>query len=260
MIRKLFLIPFMIAHTLFTLSPEMTKKIGEQIWQNEASGREDLLVFWNEKESFPSFGIGHNIWFPEGREFQYTQSFPLLCDYLKDHGVSLPSWLEESLPSGAPWQNREDFYSDHARTKELQQLFVTTVDLQTQFMIDRLEQKLIDIKKSAPEEDREKVEQNINLMMSSAQGTYALVDYLNFKGDGLNPKEESNGKRWGLLSVLIDMPNNLTQDNVTKAFTIAAAKKLLMLIEHSAPDYRRITFLAGWMKRLGTYSNSKLFS
>ncbi len=247
------------AHRVFALSQEMTKKIGEQIWQNEASGREDLLVFWNEKESFPSLGIGHNIWFPEGHEIKYTQGFPLLCNYLKAHDVALPEWLKETLSIGAPWKNREDFYHDHSHREELRQLLVDTVDLQTEFMIDRLHQRLSDISKALPDEDRERVEQNINLMLSSALGTYALVDYLNFKGDGINPKEESNGERWGLLQVLIDMPKNLTKDTVTKAFAITAAKKLVMLIEHSSPSYHRIHFLAGWMKRLSTYSRHELF-
>ncbi len=95
-------------------------------------------------------------------------------------------------------------------------------------------------------------------MLSSAVGTYILVDYLNFKGDGLNPLEKSNGKPWGLLSVLQDMPENLTQENVTKAFTIAATKKLLMLIEHSSPDYKRLHFFGGWITRLNTYTKKSI--
>jgi hypothetical protein len=263
MIKKEFIISIVIVSNfvnLLAMSPEIMQKIGGQIWQNEASGREDLLVFWNEKESFPSLGIGHNIWFPEGHEIKYTQGFPLLCDYLKKSGIQWPPWVEDALPKGAPWKNREEFYQDQERITELRQLLVATIPLQTKFMYDHLIQKIPKLILEAPIAQREKITQHINLLLTSALGTYILVDYLNFKGDGLNQKEESNGQRWGLLSVLIGMPENLTPDNVNKAFIVSAAKKLLMLIEHSAPDYRRVAFLPGWMNRLSTYNKSSIFS
>ncbi len=260
MIRKeLFLIAGLLVNFKnMTMNPEVLQKIGKQIWHNEAGGSQEHLVFWNEKESFPSLGIGHNIWCPEGHEIAYTQGFPLLCDYLKQHNIALPAWLEEALKKGAPWNNRQAFYSDQARTQELRQLLVDTVPLQTQFMVDRLTHKLAEIIQAAPVEQRNKIEQRINLMRTSPLGIYILVDYLNFKGDGLNPKEESNGLRWGMLSVLLDMPDNLTSENVTKAFTVAAAKRLLLLIEHSAPEYQRLNFLGGWMKRLSTYTKQDI--
>ena len=61
-----------------------------------------------------------------------------------------------------------------------------------------------------------------------------LIDYLNFKGSGLDPKEQSNGQRWGLLQVLIDMPDSLTEDKVNQAFTISAIKILVALVQNSA--------------------------
>ena len=92
-------------------------------------------------------------------------------------------------------------------------------------------------------------------MLSCPQGTYALVDYLNFKGNGLSQSEELKGQRWGLLQVLMDMPYNLTAENVNKAFAVSAAKVLLRRIENSAPDYTFIAYLEGWIKRVSTYAN-----
>ena len=235
------------------LSTTEIEQIGRQIWQNEASGKEELLVFWNKNEDFPSLGIGHNVWFPQGQAAQYSEGFPLLCQFLKEHGVVLPSWLEQALKTGAPWQTRELFYQDLDRTQQLKQLLVSTIELQTEFMLNRFEQKLPLIIAAADPKQRKIIQKNIDLMLSTPAGTYALVDYLNFKGDGLNSKEALKGMRWGLLAVLQDMPQGLTQNNVVKAFAASAAKKLLLRIENSGPDYKLITFLHGWMKRISTY-------
>jgi len=248
-----FLLLLLSCQNIFTLSQQETEKIGQQIWHNEASGKEELLVFWNQHEAFPSLGIGHTIWPPAGSDVPYTSDFPALCDYFKKNDVVLPAWLEQSKGIGAPWQSRQEFYDDHERTQELRQLLVKTVGLQTQFMIDRVSQQLPNIIEATPVEKREQITKQIDLLLSIPQGTYTLVDYLNFKGAGLSPKEENNGQRWGLLPVLLDMPDNLTQENVTKAFAVSAAKKLLMRIENSAPDYKYIIFLHGWMKRISTY-------
>ncbi|MCX5923503.1 MAG: hypothetical protein NTU89_02950 [Candidatus Dependentiae bacterium] len=261
MIKKLFILAswlLLSQQNIMSLSPDVISRIGKQIWHNEASCREDYLTYWSDKESFPSFGIGHSIWIPQGHEVKYTQGFHPLCEHLKDNGIILPSWLEDSLSTGAPWQNRTDFYNDQEKLQELRKLFSSTVAHQAQFMVIRLKNKLPEIINAAPKSKRKKVKRIIDLMLSSAIGTYVLVDYLNFKGDGLNPAEQSNGKSWGLLSVLLDMPENLTQTNVTKAFTVAATKKLLMLIEHSGPDYNRLNFFGGWITRLNTYTKKSI--
>lgn len=247
------------AQCLPAISSEDAHKIDMQIFQNEASGREDLLVFWSQYEPFPSLGIGHNIWFPKGRIFSYTEQFPLLCDFLQKYGIQLPAWLQEARKDGAPWASRTEFLRDAKRVQELRDLLKSTVDLQTYFMIERLEEKLILIIESAPLEQRELIVQTSALLKSTTLGIYALIDYLNFKGDGLNPKEESRGERWGLAQVLLDMPDDLNQENIHKAFTVSAAKILLRLVENSAPDYQRVKFLKGWINRVSSYANTTLF-
>lgn len=241
------------------MNADSAKKIGMQIWNNEASGRRDLLVFWNQYESFPSLGIGHCIWYPEGQTGKFTEQFPQLCFYLKENNIQLPDWLEQAILTGAPWPSRNDFLRDIEHIEELTQLLELTIDLQILFMVERLEQRLPLIIEAVPDEKKEQIIYNIELLKSSDLGLYALIDYLNSKGDGLNPLEESRGDRWGLLQVLLDMPDNLNQDNITKAFTVSAAKILLRLIQNSAPDYRRVKFLNGWMKRVSTYADQNIF-
>lgn len=235
------------------LSALEIEQIGLKVWHNEAAGKEELLVFWHPNEDFPSLGIGHNIWLPASQKDRFAQGFPVLCEYLKKNGVKLPAWLEKAKNHGAPWSGRDDFYKDYARRNELRQILAQTVALQTQFMIDLMSKKLPLIIDATPKAQRARVKRNINLMLSTSKGTYALVDYLNFKGDGLNPREESNGERWGLYAVLLDMPDKLNKNNVNKAFAICAGKKLLTRIKNSGPDYKLLPFLQGWMKRIGTY-------
>lgn len=234
-------------------------KIGNLVWNNEMNKRTDQLVYWSEHESFPSFGIGHFIWLPDTTHLPFSQTFPSLCAYLKAHGIKLPHWLELTYQKPAPWKSQQDFLHDHKKIHDLRRLLSSTVELQTNFMIDRLHKLLPKLLLATPIRRRQAVKHNVNLLLSTPLGTYALIDYLNFKGDGLNPEEVFHKHRWGLLQVLLAMPDNLNETNVHAAFAIAAEKILLKLIEVSAPEYNRLKFLNGWTKRVSTYADQKLF-
>jgi hypothetical protein len=247
----------LFCNTIVPVNKKEAKQIGMLIWQNEASQRIDLLAVWNKNETFPSLGIGHFIWFPKNQRPKFTEQFPLLCQYLKQHGITLPHWLERALRTGAPWSCREQFLQDNKKLDELRNLLASTIDLQINFIIDQFKQQVPGILEAAPEKYKSKVTYNINLMLSCPQGTYALVDYLNFKGNGLLQAEELKGQRWGLLQVLVEMSamsDRLTSSNVNQAFAIAAAKILLRRIENSAPAYPLAQYLGGWIKRVGTYA------
>ena len=47
------------------------------------SERAEYLTHWNEGEDFPSLGIGHFIWFPEGVDAPFDEQFPALISYLR---------------------------------------------------------------------------------------------------------------------------------------------------------------------------------
>lgn len=250
-------IGLLIPYKTLSINKSDAKKIGMQIWKNEAAQREDLLVFWHEREPFPSLGIGHAIWFPQGIDVPYKQQFPTLCSYLKKHGVKLPEWLEKAKET-APWKSRSEFLQDTTRTTELRTLLASTIDLQTYFMIEQLRKVWKRILNDTPPEKRAILTKKFNLLRSSIRGNYALIDYLNFKGSGINPREECNGDRWGLLQVLSDMPDTINTENATKAFSVSAAKILLKRIENSAPDYPHLPALPGWIKRVCTYSDPQI--
>lgn len=237
------------------LSDEDAHEIGQVIWFNEASKREDLLVFWNKYEPFPSLGIGHNIWFPEGQEFEHKQMFPSLCDYLQEHDIELPQWLEQAKDTGAPWQTREEFYDDAVRRQELRNLLVTTMPLQTHFMVTNFKLEMPKILYEAKVKDCEKIVSNVYKLEASKLGLYALIDYLNFKGSGIKNKE--NG--WGLLQVLSAMPEEVEEAKVNKAFAASAALILAKRIHNSGPEYNDIRWLDGWMNRIAGYADPGIF-
>jgi hypothetical protein len=246
------------------ISAEDRRKIGTAIFANECSKQDKYLVFWSPHESCISLGINHTIWFPQNYTGpRYTEGFPLLCIFLREQEVALPTWLDEALAQGgAPWKSREEFEQDQERKEQLRTLLKQTIDLQAAFAIHRLDEQWPKILAAAPDDNSaQKLMYHYVLLRSSLLGTYALVDYLNFKGDGLNQAEESHGHRWGLLQVLLAMGNehgaHLTEDNAPKAFSVSAATILLVLIGNSADkDYSRFKWFPGWMKRVYTYGSA----
>ena len=64
----------------------------------------------------------------------------------------------------------------------------------------------------APAAQRGQITQRFNDLGTSAAGAYALVDYVNFKGEGVLPTERYRGQGWGLLQVLQTMQGSSAAD------------------------------------------------
>jgi hypothetical protein len=245
--------------TIFPINSVDSRKIGMIIWQNEGSGKIENLTFWSPHETFPSLGIGHFIWFPKGKKSTYKEQFPRLCEYFKKNGVFLPKWLNEAIKTGAPWASRTEFLRDKQKMRDLQNLLSSTIDLQSKFIISQFEEQIPSIIKACPEKYKTKISNHVQTMRQTLLGSYALIDYLNFKGSGVMKNEEKLNKGYGLLQVLLNMPDNLNSDNINKAFAVSAAKVLLRRIKNSSPNYDLIIYLSGWMQRVNSYSNENIF-
>jgi len=228
------------------LDTEQAERIGRQIWHNEGLGKIENLTVWNQGEAFPSFGIGHFIWYPSGVDEPFQESFPALVDYLATN-QSIPNWLH----GDAPWRTREEFYQSITgpRLTALRQLLQHTIPQQTRFIIQRLERALPKMLAELDESEREFVRQRFYAVLEQANGPYALIDYVNFKGEGTNSKERYDGKGWGLLQVLQEMDGN--NPEVMLAFVHAADFVLTRRVNHAPRDERR--WLDGWRNRLQTY-------
>lgn len=231
------------------LSKNEAQEIGRRIWQNEGAGKVENLVVWNKGEEFPSLGIAHFIWYPAGVEPPFVESFPALLAHLQ-HSVTIPRWLRET--DSAPWSSRDLFYKEinSWRTSELRELMQRTVPQQVAFIIQRLEaalpKMLVTLETAA---QRQHVEQQFYRVAASANGVYALIDYVNFKGEGVSLKERYRGEGWGLLQLLQVM--RVDAHDTMAEFSRAADEVLTRRVGNAARDESR--WLAGWRKRIGTY-------
>ena len=97
-----------------------------------------------------------------------------------------------------------------------------------------------------------RVEQNVALLQQTAAGNFAMIDYVNFKGEGLNPKERYNGEGWGLLQVLMGMqPEDAA--SAPGAFAESAKRVLSRRVQNSPADRGEKRWLAGWHSRCEAY-------
>ena len=232
------------------LSDSQALRIGTKIWQNESGGTIAGLTAWNYGEDFASLGIGHFIWYPAGRRGPFEESFPLLLQYLAANGVKIPSWLLNS--EACPWPNRSRFLSDqrNPRMEELRSFLARTVSLQAKFAALRLETALPKILDAAPANEKERIRKNFYRVAAEPLGPYALVDYVNFKGEGTLRSERYQGEGWGLLQVLELMGDG----SALPEFRHAAMSVLTRRVKNSPPQRGESRWLPGWENRIRTYT------
>jgi serine/threonine protein kinase len=235
------------------LAQEDAAEIGKKIWLNESSGKISGLTAWNKGENFASLGIGHFIWYPQGEEKRFTETFPQLLEFMQEQGVILPDWLQNT--PNCPWQTRQAFLNNQRSQKmvSLRTLMKNTVPLQAQFIIRRLEMALPNILDTLPTpEQRAHVRKQFYRLAKTPKGIYALIDYVHFKGEGIKPTERYNGQGWGLLQVLEHMSGE-SVDYATTEFIDAAEYILKRRIQNAPPERNEARWLRGWQNRLDSY-------
>lgn len=256
---RLMLYLFILTTSLFNvtayginLPKEKAQSIGMKIWNNECAKSINGLCTWNEGENFASMGIGHFIWYHKDTEDPYEEQFPKLLTFLEENGVELPSWLSKS--KACPWCDRKTFLQDTQREKitELRTLLVSTIDLQVVFMSQRLENALPKILESISDEKKSHIRTQFYRVADSPNGYYALLDYINFKGEGSSPTERYKNEGWGLLQVLEQMPSEPKEDTM-KDFVTSAKAVLMRRVTNAPADRGEDRWLKGWFNRLDSY-------
>jgi hypothetical protein len=232
------------------LTDAQAKSVGMRLWQNESGASIAGLTAWNAGEDFASLGIGHFIWYPEGRRGPFEESFPPLVVFLRSSGVSIPGWLSEA--HGCPWATRAEFLAATRSRKmeELRALLGRTIGLQARFAANRLEQALPKMLGAAAVEKRALVQHNFTRVAALPNGAYALVDYVNFKGEGTLATERYKGEGWGLLQVLETMGDG----PALQEFSRAADTVLTRRVQNSPPARGEQRWLAGWRNRVRSYA------
>jgi hypothetical protein len=236
--------------TLPALSFPDLEAIGRRVWQNEAAGKVEGLADWNSGESFASLGIGHFIWYPPGPKGPFEESFPGLVRFLSDKGAPPPDWLKPGM--ACPWPDRASFLKDSQspKVRELRQWLASTVPLQSQFLAERLERALPKMLESLPKERREAVRRSFESLAATTQGRFALIDYVNFKGEGTKATERYAGQGWGLLQVLEGMPPG----GHAAEFSKSAAETLRRRVRNAPPERNEERWLPGWLNRVHSYA------
>jgi hypothetical protein len=237
------------------LSKEELQQIGNLIYMNECGGKTENLIAWNEGEEFPSLGIGHFIWYPPGKEGPFQETFPALLEYYQSRRIKLPKWIDKLPNYDPPWRNRQEFINDatSVRVTELRQFLIDTIPIQTSFLVSRFQSSLDSLLKYSPEGSHDHIKTQFFRVANSPMGMYALIDYVNFKGEGTNPSERYVGEGWGLLQVLEEMNGTETGISALSEFVEAAEKVLERRVDNSPPERNEKRWLPGWKNRLSTY-------
>jgi len=241
------------------MNAEELSCLQKMIFFNECSGKLERMTTWNEDEAFPSFGIGHFIWYPANYQGPYKELFPEFLAFLEAQKTEIPEWIKTLPDRKAPWQAREEFLADltSERMDILRDFLDRTQGFQAQFIIRRVEGILPRMLATISEEERPEVELKFKEVADAPKGMFALIDYVNFKGEGILETERSQGQGWGLLQVLEEMRLPKKKEDALDEF-VRAAKKVLEARARNAPPEKDCTKrLCGWKARLKNYLKIK---
>lgn len=236
------------------LSADQLDWVGEQIFRNECASRYQCLVHWNEGEAFPSLGIGHFIWYPEDVDGRFVESFPALVRFMAAQQFALPEWLAKEPVPAAPWPDRKAFLAAEGedRVGQLRALLAATKGVQSAFIFRRARESLGRVLASLSGDEQDAVQTHLEALSATPGGTYALIDYVNFKGEGLSAQEAYQGQGWGLRQVLLEMEAG-APGTVLERFREAAGRVLTRRAHNTDKAIERERWLPGWLKRLQTY-------
>ena len=241
---RFLLVFLLLAASARALTDAQLSQIGHKVWVNECDGTVAGLTSWNGGENFASLGIGHFIWAPQGVTIPFEESFPKLVRFLRAQGGAVPTWLN----GPCPWNSRAEFQRDiaSARMKELRQLLVATIPQQAAFLAQRMRDSLP--KMLAVGNEPARVRSHFEQLASTSRGTFALIDYVNFKGEGVLPSERYHGEGWGLLQVLETMSGSDAD-----SFSQAAVKVLTRRVQNAPATRHEQQWLPGWKNRVARY-------
>jgi len=225
-----------------SITAEEFRQMGVKFFANECGSQKRYLVWWSPREDFANFGIGHFIWLPAGRKLPFVEQFPELIAFYLEKREPVPEFINRHKFTGCPWNNREELDGDPMKDEIIEWLASTTY-IQAGFIIFKAMDSIRDILESNPE-----VETQFRELSKTREGRFAVVDYLNFKGTGLDPKERLKDEGWGLLQVLEGMKRPDLESFVT-----SASEVLIRRVNNYTDDWNDLSFLDGWIKRVEGY-------
>lgn len=235
--------------------------------KNEGTNEKDKLAFWSPKESFPSLGIGHFTWRTDDK-FDYV--FPQFVDFLLEKAEETPPsftfptkyqktlydklMINGKLTFPKEWKNRASFDASLITTELRNFLDEKEVKaMQREFIMERTYKSLYSIIETETNSAvKTKLKTRINALIDKGDKcVFALLDYTNFKGNGLNTKERVGGNGWGLKQVILEMNEPIDLNSFVKS----AKERLLVRTTVATGGTYHVTSgqYAGFVSRLNNY-------
>lgn len=232
---------------------KVTDRTIDLIYMNETGGKPDALIIKNDKENVCSLGIGHFIWYPTGVKQQYKETFPGLLKELQKTDGAFKGAVDVEIPPTCPWKSTSELNA--AKSTDVYKRLVAGLTspagkrVQVNYMIERAREAIAETAK----EDPDSVKKMLDLL-ETEQGTYAVIDYVNFKGN--SAETEAYGDfHWGFKTAIYVMSKDETL-KPEKRFQIAVETLLEMRVEEAKKLGKdESSFLTGWLKRVNTYSD-----
>lgn len=232
----------------------ITEKLIDKIQANETGGKQENLIIRNNKEAVCSLGIGHFTWYPKAvTEKKFKETFPALLEDLQKTDGVFKDAPDVVLPSACPWSSAEQLQQEKS-TEVYRRIYMgLTSDagkrVQVNYMVAHANEAIAE---TILNDDV--AAKKINELLSSELGTYAIVDYVNFKGNSA-PGEAYSGFTWGFKTAIDVMSEEGTLKPEVR-FQIAVETLLEMRVEEANKLGKdESSFLAGWLKRVDTYSD-----
>jgi hypothetical protein len=180
-----------------------------------------------------------------------------MLEFLRAKGLRLPVWLDKQPIPPCPWNTKLDFeeHFDSPQMVELREFLNNSINEQTRFLIFRAQQalpKILTTLHSAG--DRERVQRQFDRVASAS--LYPLVDFINFKGEGVRQSETFLDRQtgaqegWGLKQVLLNMTDAAAGQPALDEFSNAAKQVLRRRIQNNPAD---AIYEKGWFARCDTY-------
>jgi hypothetical protein len=104
----------------------------------------------------------------------------------------------------------------------------------------------------APANQRAKIKANYERLAATTRGQFALIDYVNFKGEGTKDTERYQGEGWGLLQVLAGMGES-EGASPAALFAKSAEDVLTRRVHNAPPERHEERWLGGWKNRVRAY-------
>jgi hypothetical protein len=105
--------------------------------------------------------------------------------------------------------------------------------------------------------DQEEIRYKFDSVSGTKEGLFALIDYTQFKGEGLYETERYQGEGWGLLQVLQQMKMPQNEREALEEFIVSAENVLERRVANSPPERNEKRWLTGWKCRVESYSQTE---